>query len=98
MNMERPMNDNLKAFCRGFVHGARETPRAFFSPLITLFRWMDRVSKEGMAPPLSTYTLSPVAKKSLETSAKRLGLAPAVALELAIHQLHAHGGEVTRRG
>ncbi len=29
---------HLKTFCRGFARGARETPRGFFAPLISLGR------------------------------------------------------------
>jgi hypothetical protein len=42
------MNDNFKSFKRGFIEGAKETPRGFFAPIFALFRWMDRVTDEGM--------------------------------------------------
>ena len=84
-DLEELMNDNLKAFCEGFVRGAKETPRQFFAPVIAISRWMCRVTVEAMAPPRSTFTISPAATRSLETTAKQLGVDPAVALELAIH-------------
>lgn len=40
------MNENLKAFCEGFVRGAKETPRQFFAPVIALYRWIGRLSDE----------------------------------------------------
>ena len=80
------MNDNLKAFLEGAVEGAKETPRGFFAPVIALSRWMCRVTDEAMAPPRSTFTISPAATRSLERKAQRLDVDPAIALELAIHQ------------
>lgn len=93
------MNENMKAFWEGCVRGAKEAPRGFFAPLIVLVRWMSRVSDEGMGPPNATFTLSPAAKKSLTAAAAQLEVSPALALELAIHQLHhrlqpvTHGGQ-----
>ncbi len=94
------MNKYMKAIWAGCVQGAKETPRGFFAPLIVLVRWMSRVSDEGMGPPNATFTLSLAAKKSLTAAAAQLEVSPALALELAIHQLHhrlqpvTHGGHV----
>jgi len=75
----------------------KEPPRRFFAPLITLTRWMCRVSEEGMAPPMSTFTLSPVAKESLQAVADRLGISSKAALELAIQQLDVQSSSSSKR-
>ncbi|MBB6187529.1 hypothetical protein HDE77_001893 [Rhodanobacter sp. MP7CTX1] len=83
------IRQNMEAFWSGAMEGLREAPRSFFAPLITLFRWMYRVSEEGMGAPNATFTISPIAKKSLQATSRYLGTSPAVVLELAIRQLHA---------
>ena len=89
------MRKYFAAMWEGIVEGARETPRAFFSPLIEFARWTERVSDAGMAPPLAHYTLSPEAAKALRQAANKRGLSCVVALELAIHDFNEQ--QVTNR-
>lgn len=83
------MREGLNAIKKSIVEGARETPRAFFAPLIELGRWIVRVRDAGTAPPLSHFTLSLDATKALAQTAERRAIAPQVALELAIHEFSA---------
>jgi len=87
MTVREALGDFWEGFREDIAKDIKEAPRRFFAPLITLTRWMCRVSDEGMAPPMSTFTLSPMAKESLLATASRLGVSPKVALELAIQQL-----------
>ncbi len=45
------MNDNLKAFCEGFVRGVKETPRQFFAPVIALYRCLRKSTDEVVREP-----------------------------------------------
>lgn len=42
------MNDNLKAFGRGFIKGIKESPRGFFAPLVAALKWMQRVTDDAL--------------------------------------------------
>ncbi|TAL87560.1 MAG: hypothetical protein EPN74_00675 [Rhodanobacter sp.] len=90
MTVREALSDIREGFREDIAKDIKEAPRKFFAPLITLTRWMCRVSDEGMAPPMSTFTLSPMAKESLQAVAARLGISSKVALELAIQQLDIH--------
>lgn len=87
MTVREALCDFWEGFREDIVKDIKEAPRRFFAPSITLTRWMCRVSDEGMAPPMSTFTLSPMVKESLQVVADRLGVSLEVALELAIQQL-----------
>ncbi len=58
------MNDNFKSFKRGFIEGAKETPRGFFAPIFALFRWMDRVTDEAMSGKQNQSTSVPAQRDS----------------------------------
>ena len=87
MTVREALSEVQKGFRENIAKDIQQAPRRFFAPLITLTRWICRVSDEGMAPPMSTFTLSPMAKESLQVVADRLGVSLEVALELAIQQL-----------
>ena len=89
MTARRAMSEVWEGFRSNLPHAMRSAPRDFFAPVITLARWMGRVSQEGASPPLSTFTLSPPAKESLLAASTRLRMSPDLTLELAIHQLDA---------
>ncbi|MDA3876715.1 MAG: hypothetical protein PF483_06465 [Halothiobacillus sp.] len=87
MTVRSAMSDFWEGFRSNLIPSLRSAPREFFAPLITLARWMGRVSQEGASPPQSTFTLSSPAKECLLAASGRLGMSPELALELAIHQL-----------
>jgi hypothetical protein len=89
MTARSAMDDFREGFRSNFIPSLRRPPREFFAPLISLSRWMARISEEGSAPPKSTFTLSASAQKSLTVASHRLGTPPLLTLELAIHQLDA---------
>ena len=89
MTARQAMSEVWEGFRSNLPQAMRSAPREFFAPVITLARWMGRVSQEGASPPQSTFTLSPGAKESLLAASGRLGMSPELALQLAIHQLDA---------
>jgi len=45
MSSQDEMN-MLIAFCHGFVKGARETPKAYFAPLVAVWRLLVRTTED----------------------------------------------------